>query len=75
MPLFLNGMAASCSIMNGTRSRPPFKFNFAWSKLQGMKAKSTKEVPKEYTAFKDLLRKVVKVEAKPVSAPAPCAKA
>jgi hypothetical protein len=34
-----------------------------------MKAKpSPREVPKEYTAFKDLLRKVVKVEPKPASA-------
>jgi hypothetical protein len=35
-----------------------------------MKAKpSSREVPKEYAAFKNLLRKVVKVEPKPASAP------
>jgi hypothetical protein len=35
-----------------------------------MKSKSSsKEVPKEYTAFNGLLRKVVKVEPKPASAP------
>jgi hypothetical protein len=38
---------------------------FTWSKLQGMKPKSPREVPQEYTAFKNLLRQVVKVEPKP----------
>jgi len=33
------------------------------------KASSKEEIPKEYTAFKDLLRRVVKVEPKPASAP------
>jgi hypothetical protein len=37
--------------------------------MQGMKAKSTKEVPQEYMAFRNLLRQVVKVEPKPVAAP------
>ena len=35
--------------------------------MQGMKAKSPREVPKEYTAFKNLLRQVVKVEPKKTS--------
>jgi hypothetical protein len=35
-----------------------------------MKAKTPREVPKEYTAFRDLLRQVVKVEPKKASAPA-----
>jgi hypothetical protein len=34
-----------------------------------MKAKPSAEVPKEYAAFKNLLRKVVKVEPKRPSAP------
>jgi hypothetical protein len=33
MPKFLNGMAASCSILNGMRSRPHFKFNFGTNLL------------------------------------------
>jgi hypothetical protein len=35
-----------------------------------MRAKpSTEKIPKEYAAFKKLLRQVVKVEQKPASAP------
>jgi hypothetical protein len=39
-----------------------------------MKPKSSTSVPKEYAAFRELLRKVVKVEPKRVSAPAPSGK-
>jgi hypothetical protein len=33
-----------------------------------MKTKSQREEPQEYTAFKNILRQVVKVEKKPASA-------
>jgi hypothetical protein len=39
-----------------------------------MKTKSSPKVPKEYAAFKALLRRVVKPEPKRVSAPAPYGK-
>jgi hypothetical protein len=39
-----------------------------------MKAEPSKEVPKEYAAFKALLQKVVKPEPKRVSAPSPSGK-
>lgn len=39
-----------------------------------MKAETSPEIPKEYAAFKALLRQVVKPELKPASAPAPSGK-